>query len=341
MNEIDKILKYLIQKGISPSFNYAIINKNKTYINSLGYIDLETLSKTNNNTLYDLASLTKIFTVTIISILQEQNKLNYNDYVHNYIKEFKHKNITIYNLLTHSSGIINKIDNKLNKEQYLNELYNVDLSYETGKKAYYSDLNYILLGLIIEKITNNTLDIVMNELIFKPLEMTDTRFNPESTNVAATEFTSDRGLVKGFVHDEKAYLLGGVAGHAGVFSNTKDLCKFATMIFNDGIYNNKKILSKKSIDLWFKEMFFDDVTLQKRSFSWIVGNNYMTKKCSKNTISHTGFTGTSILIDKDNDFSIIILSNRIHPSRSNRRYNIYRKLIIDLIYEKIFKNTNL
>lgn len=341
MYEINKVIKYLVQKGITPSFNYAILNKDKIYFDSFGYKNLQTLEKVNIDTLYDLASLTKVFTVTVISILKEQNRLNYDDLVSKYIKEFRHKNITIYHLLTHSSGIINKIGYKnLTKDDYLNKLYNIDLSYQTGTKSYYSDLNYILLGIIIEKIANNSLDKVMSDLIFEPLEMNNTSFNPKCDNVAATELTIERNMIRGIVHDEKAYLFGGIAGHAGIFSTIRDLSKFAFMILDDGIYKSKKILSKESIDLWFKEMFFDDITLQKRSFSWIVGNNYMTKKCSKNTISHTGFTGTSILIDKDNNLALIILSNRIHPSRENKRYNIYRKLITDLIFEKILKNFN-
>lgn len=342
MTEINKVINYLISKCITPSFNYAVINNDKIYKNSIGFKDLNTKERVDIDTLYDLASLTKIFTVCIICILKEQNKLNYSDFINEYIKEFKHKNITIYHLLTHSSGIINKIDYKnLTKEEYLNKLYNIDLSYEVGKKCYYSDLNYILLGIIAEKIMNNTLDKIMKDLIFDKLEMINTCFNPKIENIASTEITSDRGTVKGVVHDEKAYLLGGIAGHAGLFSNIDDLCKFVHMIMNDGKYKNEQIISKESIDFWFKPLFFDNITLQNRSFSWIVGNKYLTNKCSNDTISHTGFTGTSILIDKKNKISIIILSNRIHPSRNNKKYNYYRKNIINLIYQELnLINTN-
>ena len=119
---------------------------------------------------------------------------------------------------------------------------------ETEKEVFlYSDLDYMLLGLIIEKICNKRLDVVFKEEVAIPLEMNSTGFNPQNKNIIApTEITKSRGLVCGVVHDEKAFSMNGVAGHAGLFSNVNDLINFCKMILNDGIYNGKKYLDKNT-----------------------------------------------------------------------------------------------
>ena len=248
----DYFLK-LVKQNVFPGCNYAVISDD-VIVGSVGNKSLFPKKEENDiSTLYDLASLTKVIvTNTLITKLLQNNKINLNDKVKQYLPKFKYDNITIYHLLTHTSGLISDVNwNEVhNKKQLIEFLYNKELFYETSTDVVYSDLNFIFLGFIIEKIYNKNLDIVAREEIFEPLNMTNTMFNPKNKDICApTEITTERGIVRGLVHDEKACMLGGVCGAAGLFSNIEDLIKFVKMILNDGKINDKQFIKKVYIDL--------------------------------------------------------------------------------------------
>ena len=205
----DYLLK-LVKDKVFPGCNYAVI-ADDIEIDSVGNKALIPNVEPNNiDTLYDLASLTKVVvTNTLITKLLQENKINLNDKVKKYLPDFKHEDITIFHLLTHSSGLPADIDWKEcnNRQELIKSIYDKNLIYKTGEDVIYSDLGFIFLGFIIEKIYNKSLDVIASEEIFKPLNMNDTSFNPKDK---PTEITSDRGVVRGFVHDEKAYILGGI-----------------------------------------------------------------------------------------------------------------------------------
>ena len=332
----------LVKQKIFPGCNYAIIHKDKIEINSVGNKSLiPKIEKNNLDTLYDLASLTKVLvTNVLISKLLEKHTIKLSDKVVKYLPKFKYDNITIFHLLTHTSGLIADVDwEKVNnKDQLIDLLYKKDLYYSTDEDVIYSDLNFIFLGFIIEKIYNKKLDVIASEEIFNPLNMNKTSFNPKNKELCApTEITEKRGIVKGFVHDEKAYLMGGVCGSAGVFSNVLDLLNFVKMIMNDGMIDGKKFISKKYIDLWFTP-FVEGKQNNKRSLGWCVGKGEVTgTKCSDSTISHTGFTGNTLIIDREKGLGFIQLSNRIHPTRKNKQLIKKRKYIANYIYNNIDK----
>lgn len=331
----------LVKQNVFPGCNYAIIS-NDVEIGSVGNKALfPKIEKNNIDTLYDLASLTKVIvTNTLITKLLQHNKINLNDEVKKYLPRFKYKNITIYHLLTHSSGLISDVNwNEVhNKKELIDFFYNKELFYETSTDVIYSDLNFIFLGFIIEKIYGKSLDVVAYEEIFKPLNMKNTMFNPKfKDKCAPTEVTSERGVVRGIVHDEKACMLGGVCGSAGLFSNIEDLIKFVKMILNDGMVNNKQFIKKEYIDLWFKPMVIGKKKNIK-SIGWGVGKGNVTGSfCSDNTIFHTGFTGNTLIIDRDNKIGFIFLSNRIHPTRDNKLLISKRRYIANYIFKKIKK----
>ena len=332
----------LVKLGVFPGCNYAIIYDDKIEINSVGNKALVPDVEINDvNTLYDVASLTKVLvTNVLITKLLEEGKIKLDDKVNKYLPKFKYDNITIYHLLTHSSGLIADVkwEEVHNKEELIEFFYNKKLYYETGTDVIYSDLNFMFLGFIVEKLYGKPLDILAYEKIFKPLHMNNTCFNPTDKKLCApTEVTDKRGVVRGIVHDEKACMMGGVCGAAGVFSNIFDLVKFASMILNDGKVGNQQLISKKSIDLWATP-FVKGKEGNVRGIGFGIGKCKITGSlCSNNTIYHTGFTGQTLIIDRDNKIAIILLSNRIHPTRDNKLLMNKRKYIFNYIYRNIDK----
>lgn len=344
----DYLLK-LVKDKVFPGCNYAVI-ADDIEIDSVGNKSLiPNIEPNNTDTLYDLASLTKVVvTNTLITKLLQENKINLNDKVKKYLPDFKHEDITIFHLLTHSSGLPADIDWKEcnNRQELIKSLYDKNLIYKTGEDVIYSDLGFIFLGFIIEKIYNKSLDVIASEEIFKPLNMNDTSFNPKDKDrCAPTEITSDRGVVRGFVHDEKAYILGGICGAAGLFSTVSDLVKFTNMILNDGKIGDKIFIEKQYIDLWFQPIVIGKQG-NIRSIGWCMGKDSMAGNlCSDNTIYHAGFTGNTLVIDRDNKIGFVFLSNRVHPTRDNKlliteRKNISNYLFNAILYSNIKNQKN-
>ena len=340
MYHLNKRLQKAVDKNIIPGMNYGIVS-NKNIMGSIGYKQLVPIKKeTSIDTLYDIASLTKVVvTVPLICKMVSSKILYFNDSVQKYLPKFKYDDITIYHLLTHTSGLPVHLKRKKNisKEELLNNIYSQEKIYETGKGLKYSDLGYILLGQIIEKVYNKPLDVVAQEEIFDILDMSNTTYNPSNKEKCApTEITEKRGLVHGIVHDEKACLMGGVAGHAGVFSNVNDLMNFVKMILNNGIYKGKEFLPKEMIDLWFTSLVYDPNYKWTRSFCWATGENNMIIKEGLNIISFHGFTGPSLSIDRDKKLGIVLMTNRVHPTRDNKKISKERPLISKTIYENLY-----
>lgn len=332
LNGIDSLLNNAINDGAFPGCNYAICFKNNKHMNSLGYKELYPDKEVNSlNTIYDLASLTKVVsTTTLIMMLLEEGKIRLHDSVSLYLPLFKHKDITLWNLLTHTSGLPEGISGRkdnLSESDIYDKVYNMELIFKPNEHIKYSDINYILLGRIIEVIANERLDLYAKRHLYIPLEMNNTSYNPvDISSCAATEYRDDltlKGYVKGKVHDETSYAMNGIAGHAGVFSTIEDLSHFVMMILNDGIYNGKKILSKRTIDLLFTVQVEEHIGVEKlhlaRNLGWQSKDAYSSggDLISQNSLVHTGFTGTNIFIDRTNEVGFIMLSNRVHPTRNN------------------------
>lgn len=327
---LEKLLLDAINDGAFPGANYCLV-ADKDYFGSLGMKSHIEGTKNTLDTIYDLASVSKVVsTVTSIMILLEMGKLRLFDSVSSYLPRFRFSSITIWDLVTHTSGL--KADvvaarNIRSIAELLDQIYNSDLVYPTNSKIVYSDIGFMLLGFIIEKVSGMPLDEFAKKHIFEPLEMHDTCYNPKDLErVAPTELREDElynGYLRGRVHDEKAFILDGVAGHAGVFSTVKDLSNFIKMILNNGEFNGKRILSKASIDLLFTPQVEDkkgiSLNNEIRTIGWLMSGNYPScgDLASKNTIHHTGYTGTSIFIDRDNKIGFALLTNRVHPTRDN------------------------
>lgn len=345
MNFLDERLQKDVEEGIFPGMNYGIVS-DEDIVGSVGNKQLVPYEeKLDIDTLYDIASLTKVVvTVPLICKLVSDKKMMFNDKVQKYLPRFKYDDVTIYHLLTHMSGLPADLDSKqiVTKQTILDEVYAKDKIYETEKDVVYSDLGYILLGEIIEKVYNKPLDIVASEQIFNPLKMYNTSYNPiDIEKCAPTEVAPTGGLIKGFVHDEKACSMNGVAGHAGVFSNVQDLMKFVKMILNDGVYDNKQFLPKDIIDLWFMPMVYEKSNERTRSLCWITGVNDIVTREGENVISFSGFTGPSLIIDRDRKLGIVLMTNRVHPTRDNRKLSSERPLISKEIYDNLYNTKHI
>ena len=280
------------------------------------------------DTLYDLASLTKpIATSTAIAILVDQGKLKWTDKVVQHWPAFSphgKDQITLEHLLLHTSGLIadNPIaDYNQGPDKALENICNLKLVSPLGSKFRYSDVNFIVLGELVKRVSGKTLDAFCQEKIFGPLGMTDTSFGTRGDKVSRTAPAEKRDgrWMRGEVHDPRAHKLGGVAGHAGLFSTAADLAKYARMVLGEGTLGDVKkggvkVLSAKTCREWTQPR---DVPGGFRAYGWDVDTAYSSNrgKLFPRLLSfgHTGFTGTSIWIDPVHDTFQLFLSNRVHP----------------------------
>jgi len=330
-NEVEKVVNDAIKDSAFPGAA-VLISKDGTiyFYKAFGNYTYHKDSKeVTINTIYDLASLTKVLaTTTAAMICIDRNLFKLDDKVSKYIPEFssnKKENVTIKNLLLHNSGL--PAWKKFwevydNPEDILNTIYNSELEYETGTKTIYSDLGLITLGKIIEKVSGKSLSDFCKEEIFIPLEMNDTYFNPPDSikyRIAPTEFDNywRKRLLIGEVHDEASALLKGVAGHAGLFSTAEDIHNLLIAILNKGKHKEKQIIKSSTIELFTKK--YDNGS---RALGWDIKSpegSSSGKYFSESSFGHTGFTGTSAWVDPVKKIAVVFLTNRVYPTRENRK----------------------
>ncbi|TRV78062.1 serine hydrolase [Streptomyces sp. 130] len=284
------------------------------------------------DTVFDLASVSKLFT-SILAVQQiERGTLELEATVASYLPKFAgggKQDITIRQLLTHTSGFTAWIPlySAPTREGKLELLWKEVPANPPGTVYLYSDLNLISLQLVLEKLTGQTLDVLLRDRITGPLGMRRTRYNPPASwkpKIAATEDARlpwsglDRGLVWGEVHDENAFSLDGVAGHAGVFSCAWDLAILARTLLNGGVYGRARILSADSVGLLFTD-FNTAFPGDAHGLGFELYQHwYMGAMATPRTAGHTGFTGTSLVLDPTTDSFLIVLGNSVHPVRSWR-----------------------
>jgi uncharacterized protein YbbC (DUF1343 family)/CubicO group peptidase (beta-lactamase class C family) len=281
------------------------------------------------DTIFDLASLTKVVaTATSVMILAEHGKLRLGDPVARYIPEFGEsgkKNITVEHLLVHRSGLMpdNDIsDYKEGPEHAFANIWKLPPIAETGSRFIYSDVNYIVLGELVKRVSGMPLDVFASENIYKPLGMRDTGFKPAEMlrpRIAPTEQRgSDEHWMRGEVHDPRAFALGGVAGHAGLFSTAGDLAIFCQMMINQGQYHGVSVLSLLGVARMTEARLTAGNATDgaARGIGWDIATGYSSNRGDLfpvGSYGHTGFTGTSIWIDPASETFVVFLSNRVHP----------------------------
>jgi len=342
LDESFDIIYTAISDSIFPGAQLFVSKGNKILINkSFGNYTYEKDSKIiTNESIYDVASLTKVLSTTPVAMKLIQKKLLSLDfYLSDFYPEFNtgnKKEVTVRHLLTHSSGLpayveyykINSIDTELD---IINDIVNLDLEYMPDEKMVYSDLGIILLYDIIKKVSNSNLDKLSDKYFYKPFNMSNTYFNPVNKDIVVpTEYDNHyrMKLIKGEVHDENAYILNGVSGHAGLFSNATDIGTFSKFFLNEGILLGRRYLKKDLIRVFTSKT--KNPVNSDRALGWDTPSDQGSSAgdyFSIGSYGHLGFTGTSLWIDPNEEIIIVFLTNRVYPTRENKGiYNIRREL---------------
>lgn len=284
------------------------------------------------DTIFDLASLTKVVaTTTAAMMLIEQGKLDLDAPVVRYLPSFAagpgHDRILIRHLLAHSSGLSREVQlwrDTTDPAAMRRIIDTMPMGWPVGTHFQYRDENMILLADVIELVSGERLDRFAARHLFTPLGMRDTRFNPPArlrARIAPTEVDTvwRKRLLRGEVHDENAFALGGVAGHAGLFSTARDLSRFAQMILDGGRWRGRQLVRQATIDLFATPQFLPPGS--SRALGWDTPGatkGFAGPLASPAAIMHTGFTGTSLYIDRARGAYVILLTNRVNPTRENR-----------------------
>jgi beta-N-acetylhexosaminidase len=342
---VDSLINYSINDKVFPGAQVVVVKNGEIlFKKNFGSLDYSADStEVTDSTLYDIASLTKVVgTTTAIMKLYDERKINLDDKVAQYIPEFAgngKEDIAIRNLLLHNSGLPAWEKFYLTcktADEVLDSIYNSRLIYKTGDSTVYSDFGFIVLGKIVEKITGMTLDKYLSAEFFEPLGMRNTFYKPSLNYVARIVPTENdtvwrKRVVRGTVHDETADLLGGVSGHAGIFSNASDLAILVQMILNGGSYGGVEYIKLQTIKLFTERKNKS----QQRGLGWdfktLEGYSSAGSLFGTKSFGHTGFTGTSIWVDPERKLFVIFLTNRVHPTRANTKISKVRPTLHDAV----------
>ncbi len=331
--EIDTVVEAAITRGDCPGAVVVVVHADAVaYRKAFGKRALkpDPVDMTPD-TVFDMASLTKpVATGTSVMILIQQGKLKPDDLVSKHWPEFAasgKEKVTVEHLLLHTSGLI--ADNALadyadGKAKALEHIANLKLQTPPGTRFVYSDVGFIVLGELVERLGGMPVDKFAQKHVFEPLKMTDTGFNPPDAlkkRVAPTG-PRDGKIILGEVHDPRAFKMGGAAGHAGLFSTADDLARYCRMLLREGELDGTRVLDAKTVKLFTAAHVVPTLTKDKtegkgaRSFGWDVDTSYSAPRGDlfvKGTgYGHTGFTGTSCWIDPGTKTAVIVLTNRVH-----------------------------
>ena len=277
-------------------------------------------------TRFDLASLTKaVATAPAVLILVQDGKVRLEDPVSKYLPDFGSRGketVTVRQVLTHYSGLAPYFRLEAKgpgaASAVIDKICDSDLSATPGSRFIYSDLGFILLGKLIEAVSGELLDRFVHSRVFAPLKMVETGFSPppgEGHPIAPTEKGNDGTFLQGRVHDPLASTMGGVAGHAGLFSNARDLSRYCRMLLNEGSLEGARVLQPG----WVRQMVSPQSPPGKpdiRGLGWDIQSRYSSPRgahFSPRSFGHTGFTGTSLWLDPDIQAYLIVLTSRLHP----------------------------
>lgn len=349
-----EVVERAVKDKAFPGATLAVGFRGKVAIRAFGKLSYGAKSSAVvPTTMYDIASLTKVVvTTTLVSKLAEGDfavPLDLDAKIERFLPEWasgpqpewRHR-VTVRHLLTHTSGLPPFKEywrTSKSKQDTLTKIFAEPLEYEPGAKEVYSDLGIILMAEIIERLTGRSLDDLANSFVFSPLGMKNSMYKPPKKlwpMIAPTEIDNDyrHRLIQGEVHDENAYAIGGVSGHAGVFSTAPDLAAFCQMLLNGGVYAHQRILRRATVTQFTTPQ---QLSGGARTLGWAVptqgglSGHYF----SEHSFGHTGFTGTSIWIDPDRQLFVVFLTNRVHPTRENQKIQQVRRDLHDAVMQAL------
>ena len=357
LNQIDALVEKDISEKKLPGAVVVIGHKGKiVYRKAFGNRALvPNVEKMTVDTIFDVASLTKVVaTTTSIMMLVERGQIRLNDTIGKFIPEIEDENvkkITIQQLMTHVSGFAPDFDLRekwTGSDGMLNALYKEKLRQPSGTKFVYSDINFIVLGEIVGRVSKTVLSNFASANVFQPLKMNESEFQPTfiitgvtndetfperkiipriaptenikgQQNYLGSKFEGDdktgNQILRGQVHDPTAYRMGGVAGHAGLFSTADDLARFCQMLLNGGILDGRRILSAATVARMTAPIVVSEDGAT-RGLGWDINTAFSSNRGELfplGSFGHTGFTGTSLWIDRVSQTFVVFMSNRVHP----------------------------
>jgi CubicO group peptidase (beta-lactamase class C family) len=347
-DSLRRILNAGIRDSAFPGAVAIVGNRERVLLSvAAGHLDWQPSPEPDGSTLWDLASLTKVTGLTsAMMLLVESGQVDLNDRVQRHVPEFTGKwkdAVTIRHILTHSSGL--PAWRPLYKEAEdpagaLALAIATPLDTMPGIRMVYSDLGLIIMGDVVRRVSGLPLDQFLRERVFSPLGMSETLYRPDSVllpRIAPTEVDPWRQRhLRGEVHDENAFALGGVSGHAGLFSTGNDLVRLARMYLGQGVLDGRRFIGAATIDRFTA---VQDSALSHRALGWETpnGTNSAGRLLSPRSFGHTGFTGTSLWVDRDRGIFVILLSNRVNPTREHRGITGIRTAVADAVAQAIPK----
>jgi beta-N-acetylhexosaminidase len=364
LDKLDNFINNAIQTGAFPGCRILVAKEGKVFYDKpFGYLTQERKNSVDLNTVYDIASITKVASTTLaVMKLYEQGKINLNDYLGNYLpitKGTDKEYLKIKDILTHQAGLkswipfyketldslkyprndiyskteigkfyVKVAPNLFMNREWIDTMWNRILysPLENRGRYVYSDLDFIILQKMVERITNKSLAEFVNEEFYKPLGLTSTAYLPKKNlpgkEVAPSEYDDyfRHQTIQGYVHDMGAAMFGGISGHAGLFTSANDLAIIFQMLLNSGTYKGKRYLQKSTVDLFTARNSF--ISRRGLGFDKPEPSSAKSSPCADNasleTFGHQGFTGTCVWADPQNDIVFIFLSNRTYPTAENK-----------------------
>ncbi len=323
LDRIDGLVAQSMKRGDLPGCVVLVMRHGQiVFYRAYGHRQLEPeCLPMAKDTVFDLASLTKpVATATSILLLVERGQIRLGDKYADYVPQFRgggKDEITIEQMLTHQAGFVpdSPLAEYDDRQQIWPKLFALHVDYEPGTQFVYSDVGFQMLGKLVEVVTEQSLDDFARQNIFQPLQMSETGFLPPDDlrqRAATTERREERWM-RGEVHDPRAFAMGGIAGHAGLFSTALDLASYANMMLHEGSLRGTQVLSSATVRRMTTPV---SVAGHQRGLGWDIQSRYSTNRgelMSERAFGHGGFTGTAMWIDPTNDLAVIFLSNRVHP----------------------------
>jgi CubicO group peptidase (beta-lactamase class C family) len=358
---VDSILGAAIADSAAPGAALAV-GRHGRLVRLRGYGRLDWRSNAgavNDSSIYDMASVSKVVGLTTaMMILTEEGQVDLDAPVATYLPWFGgggKGTVTVRQLLLHRGGLPAWLpfwQEARGREEYERLIAPIEPIYTPGDSVVYSDIGFITLGFLVEKVSGETLDVFLQRRLFGPLGMRDTGYNPDPAlkpRIAVTEIDTvyRHEHVHGVVHDENAHALGGVSGHAGLFSSARDLAVYAQTMLNGGVKDwcpegeatcaaledPVRVLDASTIARFTARQD----SLSRRGLGWDKPNgtassgDYLTY----DAFGHTGFTGTSIWMDPGLDVFVVLLTNRVNPTRANQKHIPLRRAVHDAVAQAI------